>query len=111
MADAETMSIERRRHERRPVERACKLIHPATLRYLAARTRDLSCGGALLELPHDRPLVVGDRIDVLVDWDSRGLVSRGAMLAATVVRLDERDPEHQRVGVEFDRELGVILAA
>ncbi|HZW09171.1 MAG TPA: PilZ domain-containing protein [Phycisphaerales bacterium] len=111
MTEADPIQLERRRHERRPVERACKLIHPSSLRYLAARTRDLSSGGALLELPAERPLAVGDRVDVLVDWDSRGLVSRGSTVGATVVRVGDSGPERQSVGVEFDRELGATLAA
>jgi hypothetical protein len=108
----ETVCVERRRHSRTAVERSCKLLHAPTLRYLSARTCDLSPGGALIELWHERELAVGDRVDVVVDWAARGLVNRGAMVGATVVRLGERDGARQRVGVRFDRpEPAVTLAA
>lgn len=109
--EPDSVCVERRRHERAAVERPCKLLHAPSLRYLSARTRDLSPGGALLELSRQREIAVGDRVDVLVDWAARGLVNRDAMLRATVVRLGERDGDYQRVGVAFDREFAVTLAA
>lgn len=107
----QTVCVERRRHERREFERPCKVLHAPTLQYMAAETCDLSRGGALLELSHHRCLAVGDRIDVLVDWEERGLVSRSGMMPATVVRLGERDGLRQRVGVEFDGPLAMSKAA
>lgn len=107
----ETILIERRRHERRVLERGCKVLHARSLRYMAAQTRDLSPGGALLDLASERPLSVGDRIELLVDWDGHGVGARSAMVGATIVRVGERPDRRQRVGVAFDRDLGVTLAA
>lgn len=102
---------ERRKHERRDLKRPCKILHTPSFRYMAAYTCDVSQGGAMLELSQHRPLAVGDKIDVLVDWNEQGLVSQQAMLPARVVRLDRREGLRQRVGVQFDREQALSLAA
>lgn len=108
---SEEVCVERRRYERRPFGRACKLLHEPTLQFMAAQTRDLSSGGALLELSHHRKLGIGDRVDVMIDWSSRGLVDSQAMIGATVVRIGGDEGLLQRVGVRFDRELTVAQAA
>ncbi len=109
--ERETVCVERRRHERTALERPCKVLHAPTLRYMVARTRDLSPGGALLEVCQQRRLGVGDRVDILVDWASRGLVNRETMLGARIVRLGDCDGDRQQIGVAFERELAVTLAA
>ncbi|VAX42459.1 hypothetical protein MNBD_PLANCTO03-1242 [hydrothermal vent metagenome] len=106
-----TVCIERRRHERIEIKRPCKVLHNPTLRYMAAKTQDLSPGGAMLELSHHRPLAVGDQIDLLVDWDETGIVNKQTMLAATVVRVGESEGLRQRIGIAFDREQSVTMAA
>ncbi|MBK7406389.1 MAG: PilZ domain-containing protein [Phycisphaerales bacterium] len=108
---SDEVCIERRQYERRTFDRACKLLHEPTLQFMAARTCDLSSGGALLELSHHRRLNLGDRVDVVIDWTNRGIVDRQAMLGATVVRLAGNEGLCQQVGVCFDRELTVAQAA
>lgn len=103
--------MERRRHERAELQKPCKVLHAPTLRYMAAETRDISRSGALLELSHHRTLSVGDRVDVLVDWATRGIVDRSAMVGATVVRDGGREGLRQRIGVVFDSELTTERAA
>jgi hypothetical protein len=107
----DNICIERRRHERRELKRPCKILHSPTFRYMAAHTCDVSPGGAMLELSQHRPLAIGDQVDVLVDWHGHGIVSQRAMLGARVVRLGERDGLRQRVGIRFDREQAITLAA
>lgn len=92
---------ERRQHERVDCRKPCKLLHPASMRYMAARTLDLSARGALLELSQFKPLTAGDRIDVLIDWDERGMVERDTTVEARVVRLVPTGDDHQRIGVSF----------
>ena len=106
-----SVCIERRRHERREIKRPCKVLHAASFRYMAAYTQDVSPGGALLELSQHRPLTIGDRVEVLVDWHQHGIVSQQAMLPARVVRVGEREGLRQRVGVQFDGEQAIALAA
>lgn len=109
--DTTAVCTERRRHTRVECTRPCKLLHPASMRYMAARTLDLSSSGALLELSHHRPLHAGDRVDVLVDWDQRGVVARDTTLEATVVRLGPAENSRQQVGVAFCADQSVPLAA
>lgn len=109
--DTTTICTERRQQARVECARPCKLLHPASMRYMAARTLDLSLGGALIEVSHHRPLQAGDRVDVLVDWDQRGVVARDTTLEATVVRLGPTESTRQRVGVSFDAGQAVPLAA
>lgn len=106
-----TVCIERRQHERLEIKRPCKLLHARTLRYMAAKTRDLSPGGAMLELSHHRPMAIGDHIDLLVDWDETGIVNTQTMLAATVVRLGVPEGLRQRVGIAFTQEQAITMAA
>lgn len=110
-ADTTAVCTERRKQARVECARPCKLLHPASMRYMAARTIDLSSGGALLEVSHLRPLRAGDRVDVLVDWDQRGVVARDTTLEATVVRLAPAESSRQRVGVSFREGQAVPLAA
>jgi hypothetical protein len=107
----ERICTERRRHERREVKRPCKVLHAPTLRYMAALTHDVSPGGAMLELSQHRTLTIGDQVDVLVDWDQTGIVNKQAMLAATVVRVGPREGLRQQIGVAFDREQTLTVAA
>lgn len=109
--DTTAVCTERRKQVRVECTRPCKLLHPASMRYMAARTLDLSSGGALIELSHHRPLRTGDRVDVLVDWDQRGVVARDTTLEATVVRLGPSESTRQRVGVSFRAGQAVPLAA
>lgn len=102
---------ERRLHERRAFKRPCKVLHAPTLRYLAAETMDLSSGGILIELPNQRVLHVGDRLDVMVDWARHGIVESTKMLPATVAWVDAPSDHGQRVGVAFQSELSVSQAA
>lgn len=106
-----TICTERRQHERVECKRPCKLLHPASMRYMAARTLDLSPAGAQLELSHHRPLTAGDRVDVLIDWDQRGVVTSDTTVEATVVRMGTPEGLRQRVAVAFLADQAVPIAA
>jgi len=107
----EAICTERRRHERREIKRPCKVLHTPSFRYMAAYTKDVSLGGAQLELSQHRPLTIGDRVDVLVDWDQVGVGAQQAMIPARVVRIGPADGLRQRIGVEFDRDHALTMAA
>ena len=111
MTSQTLMCVERRRHERRAVDRACKLLHAPTMRYMAAQARDISDGGVLLEVSHHRELAPGDRVELVVDWAGRGIVRAQTMVGATVVRVGGREGLRQRVGLAFDRAAPVASAA
>lgn len=79
---------ERRRHERRAIDQPAKVFHRGSWRYIAARTRDLSDNGALLELPSDRPVAVGDMIDVALGRSGVGVLRSDEFVWARVVRVE-----------------------
>ena len=54
------MTTDKRAHKRFAVERPGKVFRRSTYQYLAARSRDLSLGGALLEVESDRPITAGE---------------------------------------------------
>jgi hypothetical protein len=79
---------DRRRHERRAVDQPAKVFHRGSWRYIAARTRDLSDSGVLLELPSDRPVAVGDMIDVALGRSGVGVLRSDEFVWARVVRVE-----------------------
>jgi len=115
--------FERRRYERVSMNRACKVLQAATHQYMAAQTRDVSQGGALLEIKHRRTLSVGDAVDVLIDWQGQGVLRTAATEPAQVVRVktisDDTHPESsadntatvQLVGVAFNQNISLSSAA
>ena len=81
------MNSERRREARREVSQPVKVQCLETGRYLTGRTRNLSAGGALLEVLHPSLLVPGQRLRVGVARNDRqALLTSSEMAEATVVR-------------------------
>ena len=78
--------LERRRFPRRPIDRACKVFRAATKSYAAARTCDVSDGGALLAV--DGEFVVGERVDLVIAWDWETVLPATALMPARVVRVE-----------------------
>jgi len=93
---------ERRRFPRRRVERGCKLFRAATRTYVAARTCDVSDGGALLAVEGNYE--VGERVDLVIAWDWETVLPATALMPARVVRA-----EAGRVAVVFE-ETAVMAA-
>lgn len=100
---------ERRQHARQVVTRPCTLFRRRTQRFVAARTVDISHGGALVEVESPRPLVEGETIDVGVAWTSSPLITQDSLVEAKVVRVVEQRPGRQTVAVRFDH--ADVLAA
>lgn len=98
---------ERRRHERRAVTRPCKLYHAGSARYLSGYTRDLSEGGALLEIDSPRRIEPEDVLDVLVAWNDRALLHQEDQIPARVTRVLHTDSPRQFVAVEFTKSQAV----
>jgi hypothetical protein len=70
-----------------PLDRPAKVFHRGTWRYIAGRTKDVSDGGVLLELPADRPLAVGDMVDVALGRPGVGVLKGDEFVWAKVVRV------------------------
>ncbi len=92
---------DRRIHHRAPADLACKLLRPAIGRYLAARTADVSAGGALLEVLTSRPVTAGEDIEIGVCWAPAGVLTSRDLAAATVVRAGPVLRGSQLVAVRF----------
>lgn len=100
---------ERRLYARQNVIRPCTVFRRRTQRFVAARTRDISAGGALVEVDSARPLVEGETIDVGVAWTASPVIAESSLVEAKVVRVIEQLPGRQTVAVRFD--LADVLAA
>ncbi|MBX3358388.1 MAG: PilZ domain-containing protein [Phycisphaeraceae bacterium] len=104
-------AMERRRHERVVISRACKIFRPLTRRYTAALTRDLSEGGAMIEIESARPLAVGEQIGVGVSWTDSPVLREESLIEGVVVRVVETDDDRQYVAVRFSDACALVAAA
>lgn len=77
---------DRRGFPRFEVSRPCKAFHPATGRFIAGRTRNLSAAGAMIDLDSPRELGEGERIELAIAWSRRAVLPADALVEATVVR-------------------------
>lgn len=77
----------RRKFERVPMDNPAKVFHRGSWRYIAARTRDISDGGLLLELPADKPVAIGDMVDVAIGRVGVGVLRSDEFVWAKVVRV------------------------
>lgn len=102
---------DRRRHPRHDVSLACKVYHPASRRFAAARTRNLSIGGALLRVQTGRPLLPGEPIDVALSLEPKPILAATTMAGARVIRSLPIGDAAQELAVEFDEPISLARAA
>ena len=106
-----SQSQEKRSSPRLQFSRSAKVYSPLTRRYYAARTIDMSRGGAMISVSSPRTLLPGDAIEIAIAWDDRTLIPQTSMMRAQVTRVVGRMGEHQAVGVRFTDELAMAAAA
>ena len=102
---------DRREYPRRKAEISCKVYHPATRRFAAARTRDISQGGALLRIDLGRPLNPGEPLELAVSWTQQPVLAMDTVIPARVVRSLPTGDYTQEVAVRFAGPIGLALAA
>jgi hypothetical protein len=102
---------ERRAAPRLRMSRGAKVYSPLTRRYYAARTIDMSRGGAMVSITSPRTLIAGDKLDIAIAWDDRCLIPQATMVKAEVARVVGRIGEHQAVGIRFTDEIALAAAA
>lgn len=100
-SDTAPEGADRRRFARRSIAKACKIFHCPSRRYLAAKTCDLSAGGALIHLENGRALSPGEEVLLVVDWAGRNILPADRMVHGTVVRVAGAIGRHQSIGVQF----------
>ncbi|MEM8757957.1 MAG: PilZ domain-containing protein [Planctomycetota bacterium] len=95
--------VERRRHTRSAIARACKVQLSGAVRYEPATTIDVSESGARLYIDSQRPLEPGQRLLLAVAWDAQPTLRAGSAIPARVVRADDAQQADRRsVAVEFE---------
>ena len=92
----------RRLHDRHDTDLGCKIKRSSVARYIAARTENVSAGGAMLTIDTARPLAEGERIEIGVNWSSGGLLRTGELVSAVVLRATPLLESKQRIAVRFD---------
>ena len=100
---------DRRRFRRTTVHRTGKVYLRSALRFLPVRALDVSLGGLLLEIKSDRPLRVGEPIDVLIADTGRAILAADDTVEARIAHVRTMPDGVQRVGLAFARE-GALAA-
>jgi len=97
-----TTEGERRAHPRQLLQRDCKVFDPRGRRYHTAATRDISSGGALIDLPRLTHLKPGDTIHVGIALKRRDQFLRAdEMIQAEVIRALPTVDDHTTLAVKF----------
>ncbi len=102
---------DRRSHKRFQVDRPGKIFRRANQQFVPAASRDLSFGGALIEVETDRPFAAGEILDVGIAMDKRGVLSTAAMIGGIVVRSHALGEHRQLVAVRYLHREPVAQAA
>lgn len=102
---------DRRRYPRIDLAAPCKVYHPASRRFAAARTRNLSAGGALLRVETGRPLMPGESIDVALSLEPKPLLQSISMIPSRVIRSLPVGDNAQELAVQFERPIELAKAA
>ena len=97
---------DRRRHTRWALLRACKLRRSSSLAFEAARTRDVSPGGAKLITMGNKQYSVGDRIELAVAWSDEVVVEKDSLIVGRVVRTAPAE-SGQTIAIEFENPMSI----
>ncbi len=97
-----TSHSERRSDARNEVEKPVKIRCLRSGRYLSGKTRNLSAGGALIEISDPHRFVPGQRIKLGVAWNARQTVlDSHALIDSVVIRDFALEGLHQ-IALRFE---------
>lgn len=102
---------DRRSHRRFGVARPGKLFRRASQQYVPGTSRDLSFGGALLEVESERAFTAGEILDVGLALNKKAVVPSTNLLHAIVVRSQTIGEQRQLVAVRYLHREPVSAAA
>lgn len=102
---------DRRRHKRFNVQRAGKVFRRSTQQYVPAGCKDLSFGGALLEIESERSIGIGEIVDVGLAMSNKAVVPSASLLRGIVVRSEALGEQRQLVAVRYLHREGLAEAA
>lgn len=89
----------------------CKLVSREGLRFVAGRVRNVSAGGALVEVPASSVVPREGEVEALIDWRGSGLVCQSSARGARVVRVGLGEGRVQLVGLRFVESAGARVRA
>ena len=92
---------DRRKHRRFNVARPGKVFRRATQQFAAAQSRDLSFGGALLEVESPRLFNVGEIVELGLTLRGSAVVDSKSLVQGIVVRVRQVDPLRQSIAVRY----------
>lgn len=94
-------AADRRRNKRFAVARPGKAFRRSTQQYAAVISRNLSVGGALLEVQTERPIGVGELMDVAIAFRDRPVLQSESLISAIVTRAEPVSGGRQTVAVRY----------
>lgn len=101
-----TIEGDRRIHSRLPLAQPCKIHDSHSGKYIAATTRDISMGGALIEVSRLVSLKPGDTLHLGVAMKRRqGLLRCNEMMKAQVTRSVQTVDDRTLLGLQFESQL------
>ena len=103
--------MDRRRFRRSPVNRAGKVYVRRALRYLPVRAVDVSLGGLLLEIKSERPLMIGEPLEVVIGDGSSAVVGTDDVVEARIAHVRVAEDGTQHVGLAFAHEGAMAAVA
>ncbi len=93
---------DRRHHARLPLGCAVKVYDPIGRRYRAGVTKNISAGGALIELHGSLYARAGQELGVAIDWSTtHPLIGHNDLSTAIVVRVDTTNATAPTVAIRF----------
>lgn len=103
---------DRRQHTRHPLERPAKIFCPATGRFLAGRTRNISAGGVLIEVDVTESIGAGDEIQLTIAFGDRFIVPMSELVPASIVRTSAADDASSvALAIAYDNAADMALSA
>ena len=94
---------DRRRYRRESLERPCKIYDPRSMKYISGTTRDISCGGLLIDVPRLMEIKPGEHLFIGVAMTRRqGFIQAKEMIDAVVLRAFATVDDHTTLAVSFE---------
>jgi hypothetical protein len=109
--DERLQPSDRRRFRRSPVNRTGKVYVRRALRYLPVRALDVSLGGLLLEIMSERPLMVGEPLEVIIGDGRSAVVGGDDVIEARIAHVSAGHDGTQLVGLAFAHEGAMAAVA
>ncbi|MCB9848595.1 MAG: PilZ domain-containing protein [Phycisphaeraceae bacterium] len=103
---------DRRQHVRHDLTRPAKLFCPASGRFLAGQTLNISAGGVLVEVDAPTEVASEDELQLTIGFGDRFIVPMSELVPGKVVRtMASDDPSRMRIAIAYDDAGEMALSA